>query len=98
MGEPYRVPGIVEPLPVDPDERLLRLARARPFADEDRRCPYCNWARYSEYNGPQMGRICYGPRRWWRPWGCALFTPHFHVKCATCAAKWIMAPATAKLA
>ena len=107
MTKPYRVLARVEPLPPIPTDPL-RLAGALPFTElrgrSYERCPFCNTPRDTYYqslsvsNGPKVGdSICDGTRRWWRPWGCALFVSHFHVRCVTCQKRWIMAPANVQL-
>ena len=92
MTDPYRTLTIVEPLPTDPVVRALR-------------CPFCETKRRlcqdgSTYDGPSAdNRICTGKRRWWRLYSrsCTLDIAHFHVRCITCKARWIMAPANVQL-
>ena len=107
MTDPYRTLTIVEPLPTDPVVRALRLAGALPFVKTDDiiRCPFCETKRRlcqdgSTYDGPSAdNRICTGKRRWWRLYSrsCTLDIAHFHVRCITCKARWIMAPANVQL-
>jgi hypothetical protein len=97
VTEPYRQLALVEPLPSDPVVRALRLAGARPFCHTyARRCPFCESPTYTPTIDDD-GRVCNGPWRWWRPWGCSLYVPHFHVHCFSCTARWIMATADTKL-
>lgn len=99
--DPYRALALIEPLPVDPVVRTLRLAGALPFVKitsiSYTPCPFCQTKKDVSY-GPELdGQLCIGKRRWWRPWGCTLLVAHFHVRCVTCEARWIMAPANVQL-
>jgi hypothetical protein len=84
-SRPYRHLALVEPYGVAP-----KLAEALPFVDDttDRTCPKCGRGRYKP--GPLEPVYCDGRRRWWRPWGCRLGIDHFHMRCDTCGARWLM--------
>jgi hypothetical protein len=61
-------------------------------------CPKCREVSYqgsSSPSGPQRpSKVC--TFVWWNPWGCALRVPeHFHVRCASCKARWLMETADA---
>jgi len=85
---------------------MLREADALPFnlkaVSKTAPCRACGDFSEETNRGPIFdeasklyGHICMGhPRRWWWPFGrhCVIFAPHFHMKCASCGHKWLMAP------
>jgi hypothetical protein len=57
-------------------------------------CRKCGVMRDGFLHGPEgRKRICTGS--WWL--ACRLHVPHFHVRCRTCSARWLMAPRDVKL-
>jgi predicted Zn-ribbon and HTH transcriptional regulator len=107
MTQPYRHLSPVPPLVVVPTTKeMLRAVGATPFEEIEEyraRCPKCKTRRSDGIlfvlppaEGPVLvGKICVGWRsRWWsfRP-ACDCRAEHFHVRCRTCKARWIMEPA-----
>ena len=109
MTEPYRALAVVEPIRTDPVVHALRLAGARPFVwlrgdpIEGAEIPLCRVCGANHYFGPKRGphhaekAVCSGRRCWWRPWGCDIRVLHFHMRCASCKVRWIMAPRDVEL-
>jgi hypothetical protein len=81
------------------------IENARPFEifkERESKCPFCKEPTFEYYTGGEAyrgptreKRMCLGTTRWWWPFGCRLTEGHFHARCASCGARWIMLHAAA---